>query len=58
MALMAVWGETCFTQKNAGMQYGQIVAAMLVVVLAVFVLVTRHGRLTEKRNRDSRQDRP
>jgi len=54
----AVWGETCFMQTNARILYGQTVAAVLVVVLAVFVLVIRHRRLTEKRNRDSRQDRP
>jgi hypothetical protein len=56
--LIAVRGEICLTETNAGILYGQTVAAVLVVLPAVFVLVLRHGRLTEKRNRDSRQDRP
>jgi uncharacterized membrane protein YcjF (UPF0283 family) len=58
LALTAVWGETCFSQTNAGIQYGQTVAGVLVVVLAVFVLVIQHGRLTEKRINDCRQDEP
>ena len=47
MTLIAVQGELCLTETNAGILYGQTVAAVLVVVLAVFVLVIRHGRLTE-----------
>ena len=58
LALKAVWGETRFTQTNAGIQYGQNAAAVLVVMLAVLVLAIRHGRVTEKRNRYSRRDRP
>ena len=58
MALRPVWGETCFTQTDARMQYGQTAAAVLVAALVVFVLVIRHGSLDEKRNRDGRQDRP
>jgi heme/copper-type cytochrome/quinol oxidase subunit 2 len=58
MAFMAVWGETCFAQTNARIQYGQTMAVVLVVVLAVFIPVARHGKLTEKRNRYGRQQKP
>ena len=58
LTLIAVRGEICLTETIARIQYGQTVAAVLVVVLAVFVLVIRHGRLTEKRINDRRQDEP
>ena len=57
LALSAVWCETHFALREAGIQYGQTVAAVLIVVLSVFVLVTRDRRQNEKRDRDSRQDR-
>ena len=55
LTLIAVHGEICFTETNAGILYGEMAATVLVVVFAVIVFVMQYRRLTEKRTSDDRQ---
>jgi hypothetical protein len=55
LTLIAVRGEICFTEPNAGILYGEIAATVLVAVFAVVVFVMQYRRLDEKRISDSRQ---
>jgi hypothetical protein len=55
LTLIAVQGETCFTETNAGILYGEISATVLVALFGVLVFVIQYRRLTEKRISDGRQ---
>jgi heme/copper-type cytochrome/quinol oxidase subunit 2 len=55
LTLIAVRGEICLTETNAGILYGEIAATVLVVIFAVVVFVMQYRRLAEKRISDSRQ---
>ena len=56
LTLIAVRGEICFSEPNAGILYGEIAGTGLVVLFAVLVFVIQYRRLTEKRISDGRQD--